>query len=95
MRKSFWSSDNGLLVMSQKAPSFPLIRLDINPIEWLSFNYFHAWIASDVVDTTSLYPTENGDSKIRFFPAFQSWIKPITWTNPQPLNPQQLVSTTA
>ena len=53
--------DNGLLVMSQKAPSFPLIRLDINPVEWLSFNYFHAWLSSDVVDTTSFYPTENGD----------------------------------
>ena len=52
--------DNGLLVMSQKAPSFPLIRLDINPIEWLSFNYFHAWLASNVVDTTSLYNTETG-----------------------------------
>lgn len=52
--------DNGLLVMSQKAPSFPLIRLDINPVEWLSFNYFHAWLSSDVVDTTSFYYTETG-----------------------------------
>ncbi len=58
--------DNGLLVMSQKAPSFPLIRLDINPIEWLSFNYFHAWLSSDVVDTTSFYPTENGDYAFSF-----------------------------
>lgn len=52
--------DNGLLVMSQKAPSFPLIRLDINPVEWLSFNYYHAWLSSDVVDTTSFYYTETG-----------------------------------
>jgi hypothetical protein len=58
--------DNGLLVMSQKAPSFPMIRLDINPIEWLSFNYFHAWLSSDVVDTTSFYPTENGDYAFSF-----------------------------
>jgi hypothetical protein len=58
--------DNGLLVTSQKAPSFPLIRLDINPVEWLSFNYFHAWLSSDVVDTTSLYPTENGDYRFSF-----------------------------
>ena len=58
--------DNGLLVMSQKAPSFPLIRLDINPVEWLSFNYFHAWLSSDVVDTTSFYPTENGDYAFSF-----------------------------
>lgn len=58
--------DNGLLVMSQKAPSFPLIRLDVNPIEWLSFNYFHAWLSSDVVDTTSFYTTENGDQRFLF-----------------------------
>ncbi|MCW8803053.1 MAG: hypothetical protein OQK57_01550, partial [Ignavibacteriaceae bacterium] len=58
--------DNGLLVTSQKAPSFPLIRLDINPVEWFSFNYFHAWLASDVVDTTSFYPTENGDNRFLF-----------------------------
>lgn len=58
--------DNGLLVMSQKAPSFPLIRLDINPIDWLSFNYFHAWLSSDVVDTTSFYTTEMGDKRFLF-----------------------------
>jgi len=52
--------------MSQKAPSFPLIRLDVNPVEWLSFNYFHAWLSSDVVDTTSFYPTENGDQRFLF-----------------------------
>ena len=58
--------DNGLLVMSQKAPSFPLIRLDVNPVEWLSFNYFHAWLSSDVIDTTSFYSTENGDQEFSF-----------------------------
>jgi hypothetical protein len=58
--------DNGLLVMSQKAPSFPLIRLDVNPIEWLSFNYFHAWLSSDVIDTTSFYTTAMGDNRFLF-----------------------------
>ncbi len=56
--------DNGLIVMSQKAPSFPLIRLDINPVEWLSFNYFHAWLNSDVIDSSSFYSTEHGDYEI-------------------------------
>lgn len=58
--------DNGLLVMSQKAPSFPLIRLDINPVEWLSFNYFHAWLSSDVIDSTSFYYTANGNQRYLF-----------------------------
>jgi len=57
--------DNGLIVMSQKAPSFPLIRLDINPVKWLSFNYFHAWLNSDVIDSSSFYYTEHGD--LRYF----------------------------
>jgi len=58
--------DNGLLVISQKPPSFPLIRLDIHPIDWLSFNYFHAWLASDVIDTTSFYTTATGDKRFLF-----------------------------
>ena len=58
--------DNGLIVMSQKAPSFPLLRLDINPVEWLSFNYFHAWLNSDVIDSSSFYYTEHGDLRFSY-----------------------------
>lgn len=58
--------DNGLLVMSKKAPSFPLMRLDINPVEWLSFNYFHAWLNSDVIDTSDLYYTEHDDLRYSY-----------------------------
>jgi hypothetical protein len=46
---------SGLLVLSDKAPSFPFIRLDINPVKWLRFNYIHAWLSSDVIDSTQLY----------------------------------------
>ena len=59
-------ADNGLLVISQKPPSYPYIRLDINPVEWLSFNYFHAWLGSDVVDTASFYPTAIGNQRFLF-----------------------------
>ena len=48
---------SGLLVLSDKAPSFPYIRLDIHPASWLRFNYIHAWLASDVIDSTSSYAT--------------------------------------
>ncbi len=51
-------AENGLLVLSQKAPSFPFIRLDIYPVDWLGFNYFHAWLSSDVIDSASFYNTE-------------------------------------
>jgi len=59
-------AENGLIVLSQKAPSFPFIRLDINPVDWLGFNYFHAWLSSDVVDSSNIYYTETGSERISF-----------------------------
>ncbi len=59
-------ADNGLIVLSQKAPSFPFIRLDVNPVEWLSFNYFHAWLSSDVVDSSLIYYSEEGNQRFQF-----------------------------
>lgn len=56
--------ESGLLVLSQKAPSFPFIRLDINPVDWLSFNYFHGFLASDVVDSNETYYHETGGERI-------------------------------
>lgn len=44
-------ASSGNLVLSDKAPSFPYIRLDLKPIEWLRFHYFHAWLSSNVVDS--------------------------------------------
>ena len=49
--------ESGKLVLSQKAPSFPLIRLDIKPTKWFSFNYAHIWLNSNIVDSNSIYPT--------------------------------------
>lgn len=48
---------SGLLVLSDKAPSFPYIRLDLHPVKWLHFNYIHAWLNSNVIDSTSDYAT--------------------------------------
>ncbi len=48
---------SGLLVLSDKAPSFPFIRLDLHPVKWLSFNYIHAWLNSDVIDSSGIYAT--------------------------------------
>ncbi|MEI7811687.1 MAG: hypothetical protein WCJ01_04580 [Ignavibacteria bacterium] len=47
--------ESGQLVLSDKAPSFPFIRLDINPVRWLSFNYIHGWLSSDVPDSNAMY----------------------------------------
>lgn len=63
---------SGLLVLSNKAPSFPFIRLDINPAEWLSFNYIHGWLNSYILDSSRIYPTKiaewsHGEYRDKFF----------------------------
>ncbi|MEA5139295.1 capsule assembly Wzi family protein [Arcicella rigui] len=47
----------GKIILSNKAPSFPQVRLDVNPVKWLSFNYAHIWLNSNVIDSTTFYPT--------------------------------------
>lgn len=47
--------ESGLLVLSQKAPSFGFIRLDIKPVEWLKFNYMHGWLSSGVIDSNTIF----------------------------------------
>lgn len=58
--------ESGKLVLSQKAPSFPFIRLDVQPVSWLRFNYIHAWLASDIVDSNSFYPLYNNGQRFLF-----------------------------
>ncbi len=59
-------AENGLIVLSQKAPSFPFFRIDIYPVDWLGFNYFHAWLQSNVIDSTSIYYTETGETRFLY-----------------------------
>lgn len=58
--------ESGLLVLSQKAPSFPFIRLDVNPVDWLNFNYFHGFLSSDVVDSNATYYHKTNGERIVF-----------------------------
>lgn len=77
--------ESGKLVLSQKAPSFPFIRLDINPVNWFSFNYIHAWLASDVIDSSDIYSTSFGNKRFRFRDKFLAshtiTVKPIEGLN--------------
>lgn len=56
--------ENGQLVLSNKAPYYPYIRLDFHPLEWLKFNYTHAFLQSEIIDSANIYPIPN-----RVFPA--------------------------
>jgi hypothetical protein len=49
--------ESGLLVLSRKGPSFPYVNLNLKPADWFSFNYFHAWLSSDIIDSGLSYQT--------------------------------------
>ncbi len=48
---------NGRAVLSDKAPTYPYLRLDYQPFRWLKFNYTHAWLNSNVIDSNRTYNT--------------------------------------
>lgn len=43
------------MILSSKAPSFPVLRLDVRPVEWLRFYYVHGFLNSEIVDSTQGY----------------------------------------
>lgn len=49
----------GKIILSDKAPSYPHIRLDYRPLKWMSFQYAHAWLQSSIIDSNKTYPTGN------------------------------------
>jgi len=51
------SGKAGQIILSDKAPSFPVVRLDIKPVEWLSFIYFHGWLKSNIPDSSTYRAT--------------------------------------
>lgn len=66
--------ETGRINLSDRAPSFPYLRLDYRPIRWLQFNYAHAWLNSNIVDSVRSYGTGttgvSGDERIRYIPKF-------------------------
>ncbi|MBM3402419.1 MAG: capsule assembly Wzi family protein [Bacteroidetes bacterium] len=51
--------ENGRIVMSDKAPAYPFVRLDYQPLKWLKFQYAHTWLQSAIVDSARSYPKGN------------------------------------
>jgi hypothetical protein len=68
--------ENSNIVLSNKVPSYPYIRLDYNPIKWLIFNYTHAWLNSNIKDSSLSYLNNSGrldnDERILFVQKFMA-----------------------
>jgi len=55
-----WGTNyNGANIFGGRTPSFSQIKLRLTPIEWFEFNYVHAWLNSEVVDTIRSYTSND------------------------------------
>jgi hypothetical protein len=70
------SGMNGNIILGDQAPSFPFIRLDYKPVDWLRFFYFHGFLISNVPDSStyrySEVPGRNSISEVPKFIAFHT-----------------------
>lgn len=51
---------HGANILSGHAPAFPYINLHLHPVRWFEFHYLHAWLNSNVIDSSRSY-WANGD----------------------------------
>lgn len=42
-------------IVSGHAPSVPMVTLNLKPVWWFEFNYYHAWLVSNVLDSANYY----------------------------------------
>ncbi|NEU10232.1 capsule assembly Wzi family protein [Flavihumibacter sp. R14] len=65
--------EGGRIILSEKAPAYPYIRLDYQPLKWLKFHYSHAWLHSNMIDSAHTYSTGNdvyGGIRETYIPKF-------------------------
>ncbi len=60
-----WGYGENRIVLSDKAPTYPYLRFDYQPLPWLRFNYTHAWLQSGLMDSSASYTIPSGPFQIR------------------------------
>lgn len=48
------SSSQASVVLSDKAPSFPFIRLEVFPVDWFRYDFIQGWLNSRLMDSTTI-----------------------------------------
>lgn len=57
-----WGNNcNGANILGGHNPSFVQIRLNISPVKWFDFNYYHGWLDSRIVDSTESFWVTTSD----------------------------------
>jgi len=51
---------NGSNIFSGRTPSYPYLLFHMKPLKWFEFTYLHAWLVSEVIDTSKSYPIPGG-----------------------------------
>ena len=68
--------ENGKIVLDNKVNSYPMLRFDYQPTKWMQFNYTHAWLNSNIVDSNALYTTGvgagSGELRVQFIPKYMA-----------------------
>jgi hypothetical protein len=55
-----WGNNyNGANIFGGNNPTFAQLKLQISPVKWFDFNYFHGWLNSMVIDSASSYWVAN------------------------------------
>lgn len=50
----YGTGESGNIIMSSKAPSFPYLKLEFNPVEWFRFSYIHGFLDSQILDSSTI-----------------------------------------
>lgn len=69
--KVSWGDNlHGSNILSGRAPSFPMLYLQLKPASWFELNYFHGWLVSNVFDSTNYYVDNLGAKHLRMYNKF-------------------------
>ena len=61
-------------ILSGRNPAVPMITLQLTPCRWFQFDYFHAWLVSNVLDSTTYY-LENTTQGVNALPNYRPYNK--------------------
>ena len=52
-------------ILSAHNPAVPMLTLQLTPCKWFQFDYFHAWLPSNVLDSTNYYDERYKETEIK------------------------------
>lgn len=59
-------------ILSGHNPAVPQLSIQLTPVWWFQFDYFHAWLVSNVVDSTDYYIENGKDREYRARPKYMA-----------------------